>query len=103
MKYGAGGQDTPLLRRLVRFHNLSVESGVLVVSIEKYSPAQRVGLIEGDVIVGFDDQPVRGIDDLHRLLTEQKVGSRLPLTIIRGSDKRTIDIVPEEAADRSAD
>jgi S1-C subfamily serine protease len=93
---GVGGQDTPLRRQLVRYHNLTVESGVLVVSIEPHSPAQRAGLAEGDVIVGFGDQAVGGIDALHRLLTHDQVGQRLPLTIIRRNDKLTIDIVPEE-------
>ncbi len=94
---GVGGQDTPLRRQLVRYHNLTVESGILVVSIEPRSPAQRAGLIEGDVIVGFGDQAVGGIDGLHRLLTHDRVGQRAPLTIIRRNDKLTIDIVPEES------
>ncbi len=80
-------QDTPLRRQLVRYHNLSVEPN---------SPAQRAGLIEGDVIVGFGDQVVGGIDALHRLLTHEQVGQRSPLTIIRRNDKLTINIVPEE-------
>ncbi len=94
---GVGGQDAPLHRRLVRFHDLSAETGVLVVSVEPHSPAQRAGLIEGDVIVGFADQPVVRIDDLHRLLTDERVGQRLPLTIIRRNDKLTLNIVPEES------
>jgi S1-C subfamily serine protease len=93
---GVGGQDAPLRRQLVRHHNLTVESGVLVVSIEPQSPAQRAGLMEGDVIVGFEDQTVGGIDTLHRLLTHERVGQRAPLTIIRRNDKLTINIVPEE-------
>jgi len=93
---GVGGQDTPLHRRLVRFHDLPDESGVLVASVEPHSPAQRAGVIEGDVIVGFADQPIARIDDLHRLLTEEQAGRRSPLTIIRRNDKLTLNIVPEE-------
>jgi S1-C subfamily serine protease len=93
---GVGGQDTPLRRQLVRYHNLTVESGILVVSIEPQSPAQRAGLIEGDVIVGFGDQAVGGIDALHRLLTHEQVGQRSPLTIIRRNEKLTLNVVPEE-------
>ncbi len=94
---GLGGQDTPLHRRLVRFHDLPNESGVLVASVEPHSPAQRAGLTEGDVIVGFADQPVARIDDLHRLLTEERAGQRLPLAIIRRSEKLTLNIVPVES------
>ncbi len=74
-----------------------IESGVLVVSVEANSPAQKTGLLEGDVIVGFADQPVAGIDDLHRLLTERQVGVRSTLTIIRRSEKVVLEITPEES------
>jgi S1-C subfamily serine protease len=94
---GVAGQNVPLLRRLARFHNLSVESGILVASIEPGSPAQRAGLIEGDVIVGYNDQPIGGIDDLHRQLTETQVGTRSLLTILRGTGKLVLHIIPEES------
>jgi S1-C subfamily serine protease len=95
---GVGGQDTPLRRQLVRYHGLPNESGILVVSIEPRSPAQRAGLIEGDVIVGFEDQTIGGIDALHRLLKHERVGQRSSLTILRRNDKLTLTIVPEESA-----
>ena len=94
---GVGGQNVLLPRRIIRFHNLPIESGVLVVSIEEYSPAQRAGLLEGDVIIGYDGQPISGIDDLHRLLTEKQIEVRSRLTIIRRSEKMILDIVPEES------
>jgi S1-C subfamily serine protease len=100
---GLGGQNVPLLRRFVRFFHLPVESGVLVVSVEENSPAQRAGLLEGDIVIGFDDQPVVGIDDLHKMLTEERVGVRAKLTILRRSEKLEIDIVPEESRIRGAD
>ena len=94
---GVGGQNVLLPRRIVRFHNLPIESGVLVVSIEKNSPAQMTGMLEGDVIVGYDGQPISGIDDLHRLLTEKQIGVRSQLTILRRSKKMIFDIIPEES------
>jgi S1-C subfamily serine protease len=94
---GLGGQNVPLLRRMVRFYHLRVESGILVVSIEENSPAQRAGLSEGDVIVGFDSQPIAGIDDLHRRLTDEKVGVRTKLTILRRTEKLDLLIIPEES------
>lgn len=97
---GVAGQNVPLPRRIVRFHNLPLESGASVVSIENNSPAQRAGLIEGDVIVGYDGQPISGIDDLHRLLTEMQIGLTSQLTIIRRSEKMVLNIVPEESKTR---
>ena len=97
---GLGGQNVQLHRRLIRFYRLPVESGILVVHVEKNSPAVRAGLSEGDVIIGFDGQPIGGIDDLHKVLTEEKVGVKTALTILRRSEKLTLEIVPEESKRR---
>jgi S1-C subfamily serine protease len=97
---GLGGQNVPLLRRIVRFYHLPVESGVLVVSLEENSPAKRAGLAEGDIIVGMDGQPVAGIDDLHRMLTEEKVGVKTTLMILRQTEKLNLSIIPEESKPR---
>jgi S1-C subfamily serine protease len=94
---GLAGQNVPLHRRLVRFHQLDVESGVLVVSIEDQSPAQKAGVQEGDLIVAYADQPIGGIDDLHRLLTGEQLGIGSPMTILRGTEKQVLWIVPEES------
>jgi S1-C subfamily serine protease len=94
---GVAGQDVPLLRRLVRFYNLPVERGVLAVNIERNSPAERAGLLEGDIIVGFAGEFVASIDDLHRLLTEKQVGVKSTLTVIRRSEKLLFEIVAAES------
>jgi S1-C subfamily serine protease len=93
---GLAGQNVTLPRRLVRFYNLPVSSAVLVVSSELDSPARRSGLLRGDLIIGFDGEPVAGIDNLHRLLTEERVGKRTPIEIIRRTDKLNLEIVPEK-------
>jgi S1-C subfamily serine protease len=98
---GIGGQNVPLLRRVVRFHKLSTESGIQVISVEKNSPAEKAGLSEGDIIVDFDGQPIKGIDDLHRLLTEKQIGVKLQLTVIRLTEKLVLDIVPRESKPRT--
>jgi S1-C subfamily serine protease len=94
---GVAGQDVPLPRRVMRFHNLPVGSGILVVAVEDGSPAQHAGVLEGDVIVAYDTQPIAGIDHLHRVLTEKQVGVRSSLTVIRKGEKRALAIVPEES------
>ncbi len=93
---GVAGQNVSLLRRVVRFYNLPMETGVLVALIEPNSPAARAGLSEGDVIVTFDNQPVGGIDDLHRLLTEERVGVRSEITVIRSKEKFQLTVFPNE-------
>lgn len=99
---GVGGQNVPLDRRLVRFHDLAVESGVLVLSTEPNSPAQQIGLLRGDVIVGFAGAEVAGIDDLHRHLTEETIGIPTHLLVIRGTEKLQLKITPEESQVREA-
>lgn len=94
---GVAGQTVPLHRRIVRFHRLPVESGMLVLSVEPKSPAERAGLRDGDVIVAYDNQPVPGIDELHRLLTHKQVGVLSPLVIIRRTEKITLEVVPAES------
>ncbi len=92
---GISGQNTPLHRRLVRYHGLAVETGVLVIATEANSPAQQAGLIQGDVIIGFEDSPIASIDDLHRRLTEDKIGVLTRLDVIRGTERLQVKVTPE--------
>ena len=97
---GLAGQNVPLPRRIVRYYDLAVDSGIFVVSFEANSPARKGGLREGDIIIGFDNHPTAGIDDLHKLLTEERIGRKSSLAVIRGTDKLTIDVTPEESQNR---
>jgi S1-C subfamily serine protease len=94
---GLGGQDVPLPRRVVRFHHLDKETAVMVSTVEEHSPAAQAGVQDGDLIVEFDGQSVGRVDDLHRLLTEQRVGASYPLTVLRRLEKVTLRITPREA------
>lgn len=96
---GVEAQTLPLHRRLVRFYDLPQESGVVVISVQKDSPAQRAGLRQGDVIVALDGKPVAGVDDLHRLLTDARVGVSSTLTVLRWTEKLQLQVVPEEVRD----
>jgi S1-C subfamily serine protease len=94
---GLAGQNVPLPRRIVRFYNLAVETGILVVSFEDISPARKAGVLTGDIIVGFDDHAIAGIDDLHKLLTEERIGGKSSLVVIRRTEKLNIEVMPEES------
>jgi S1-C subfamily serine protease len=91
---GVAGQNVPLHRRVVRFHGLANESGVLVVSVEPNSPAARAGLHDGDLIVAYGEHPVAGVDDLHRLLTEEQAGVGAAITILRDLKKQILQVEP---------
>jgi len=94
---GVSAQTAPIHRRLVRYYDLLKETGVIVLSSEPDSPARRAGLREGDVIVALDGQPVAGVDDLHRVLSDVRAGGRSVLTVLRGTERLLVGIVPEEA------
>ncbi len=100
---GLGGQNVLLHRRLVRFYRLPIESGVLVVSVEDNGPGQKAGLRQGDIVIGFDGRPIEGIDELHKVLTEEMVGVKKKLTLLRNSEKLDLDIMPEESKTRNED
>ncbi|MCI0532463.1 MAG: trypsin-like peptidase domain-containing protein, partial [candidate division Zixibacteria bacterium] len=98
---GITGQTVPLLRKFIRFYNLQKETGILVVAIEPASPAEKSGLLEGDILVGFDHKVISGIDDLHRLLTHERVGIKSTLAVIRGTHKLELPVVPTENKPRA--
>ena len=93
---GVAGQNVPVHQRVARFHRLELDRGILVVGIEPNSPAQRSGLREGDVMVGFKGEAIATIDELHKRLVASEVGVVSPLTILRHTEKLELFIVPEE-------
>lgn len=93
---GISGQTVPIHRRVVRFYDLAMETGALVLAIEENSPAKRAGLQSGDIVIALEGQPVAGVDDLHRLLTEVRVGVSCALTVLRWTEKLELKVVPEE-------
>ncbi|HTR41855.1 MAG TPA: trypsin-like peptidase domain-containing protein, partial [Pseudomonadales bacterium] len=92
---GVMGQNVPIHRRVVRFHRLAAEYGVMVAGTEPGSPGRRAGLLEGDVIVAFAGEPVSSIDELHRHLVADVIGVPTTFTIIRHTEKLDLIITPE--------
>ena len=93
---GVSAQTVPIHRRVVRFYDLPKETGVVALSVEEKSPAQSAGVREGDVIVALEGHPVAGVDDLHRVLTDVRVGVSCSLTVLRRTEKLELKVVPEE-------
>jgi S1-C subfamily serine protease len=97
---GVAGQNVPIHRRVVRFYNLPVDTGVLVVSIEKNSPAAKTGIREGDVIVAFNSEPIGSIHELHRRLMAEQIDVESKILILRHTEKLELSIIPAEVAQR---
>jgi len=94
---GVAGANVELAPHVGRHFDLANTRAVRVESVQDGGPAARAGLQKGDLIVGFAGQSVNGIDDLHRLLTAGRIGTSLPLVVLRGALKLERSIVPAEA------
>ena len=94
---GVAGQQTPIPRLLSRTYGIAAASGVLVTTIEPKSPAAAAGIEEGDVILAFAGVPTTGVDDLHRLLTDERIGTRTDMTILRRGRLTNLAISPAES------
>jgi S1-C subfamily serine protease len=93
---GLAGQNVPLLRRVTRFHGLNQAEAVLVTFLEPGGAAASAGIREGDLIVAFDGQAMQTLDDLHRALTEARIGTTVGIVVLRGAERREIDVQVEE-------
>jgi S1-C subfamily serine protease len=93
---GMAGFDLAPDSHLIKSWNLAREKGILVVQVKDNGPADRAGLMRGDVIVAFEGHEVGGIDDLHRQLSEDRIGLKSELSVLRGSEKVSLEVVPEE-------
>jgi S1-C subfamily serine protease len=89
---GIAGQDVPLLTRVVRFHRLTQRSGVLAIAVEPRGAAAAAGLRDGDIIVSLDQQSITSIDDFSRLLTADRIGTKLILGVLRGAERIDLQV-----------
>ena len=94
---GVGGQNVKIHRRVVRYHNLPHDTGLLVVSVEPRSPAAAAGLREGDIIIALNNQPIMGADDLQKHLTEEKIAQKAVATLLRYNEKLDVEVTPLES------
>ena len=93
---GVGGQQTPIPRALARANQIAAASGVVVASVERGSPAAVAGIEEGDVILSFAGTPTTGVDDLHRLLTDERIDVAETIVVLHRGLRRERIITPRE-------
>jgi S1-C subfamily serine protease len=97
---GVGGATIPLSRRAVLFHGLGAGAGVRVESIEPGGAARQAGIEPGDVIIGYDGENVAGVDELHRLLSAERIGKNTKVTLLRRTQKLNLPITASELPPR---
>ncbi len=93
---GIVAQSRPIGRRVQRHFSLSSGTVVEVTSVEKDGPAQRAGLLSGDLIIRINGIPITGVDDIHRILSGLPEGPTLSITILRRLKQIEISMVPGE-------
>jgi serine protease Do len=91
---GIAGGARPLPPRVAA--TLGRDRAIEVVEVVDGSPAATAGLRPEDLVVGVDGVPVRGVDDLQRLMTEDRIGVTCSLEIVREGRARTVDLTPRE-------
>jgi len=77
--------------------------GLIILSVEPDSPANRAGLALGDVLVGFDAKPVTGLRDLRDILTEEAIGKASRVKILRGGKVEELSIIPGTAPEKECE
>ncbi len=80
---------------------LAQPGGVLVEVVHEGSAASRAGLMNGDIVVEFDGERVRGVRHFTRLVRETPPGRSVRSTIVRSGSRRDVDITPQ-AEDRAS-
>lgn len=93
---GIAARQRPLDRRIARFHGLSKDIAVEILSVESQGPAGLAGLQVGDLIVAINGSAVQSVDDLHRFLSEWPIGKAVEIDIVRGQHRQGMQVVPRE-------
>ena len=96
---GVTGQGVALHRRLIRYYDLPSESGLLVLEVVQGEPAHRAGLRERDVLIRFAGKPIAGVDDLHRMLTDERNGVACEVEVVRGTELLKLVVTPRPRAE----
>jgi S1-C subfamily serine protease len=66
-----------------RYYSIPLERGVLITKVTDGSPAQRAGIIMGDIILKIDDKEIETIEDLLRFVHQRKAGEKVSITVFR--------------------
>jgi S1-C subfamily serine protease len=93
---GIVGQTVRFTRRQADRFRLAAPAAVLITGVEPGSPAASAGLAPRDLLLRVSSTPISGVDDLHRVLTEDRIETALELSILRGGTERQITVVPRE-------
>lgn len=93
---GIAGQLVNLSERMIAANKLNQRTGVYITEVVADAPAYNSKLHTGDIIVALEGKRVASIDDMHKLLTEETIGKKMPLGLLRNGYLQEIVAVPAE-------
>jgi S1-C subfamily serine protease len=93
---GIAAQQTAIPRRLRHAAGIAQERAVMVGSIEADGAAAHAGLKVGDILLALDGATIAGADDLVRALTGETINRTVALDVLRGTERLTLSLVPQE-------
>jgi len=99
--WGGGGyigvQLSDLTEQLASYFGVPGGEGVLITEVNKDSPAEKAGLMAGDVITGINDEEVSNYGDVKEIVSESDEGDKLKITIVRNKKEQSIEVTVAEA------
>ena len=93
---GASLQQIGLVPKLRTIHKLKNQQALFITEVENSSPAEKGGLLSGDIIYAFNDQLIETSDQLFKMLTGDKVGQFQYVSILRNNQKKELRVTPAE-------
>lgn len=94
---GITGQQVQLHTYVARALGLAQRSAVVVTELVPDGPAEDADLRQRDLILAIAGTPVMSVDDLHRFLSQNPVGEKYRLDILRGGERIAVTIIPRES------
>ena len=93
---GASLQQVGLVPKLRTIHHLKNQQALFITQVENNSPADKGGLMSGDIIYAFNDKMIETSDQLFKLLTGDKVGQFQYVSVLRNNQKKELRVTPAE-------
>ncbi|HEY4653518.1 MAG TPA: trypsin-like peptidase domain-containing protein [Cyclobacteriaceae bacterium] len=89
-------QEVPMNPKIARHYHLKNQKGLFITAIEPGSPASRSQLMEGDIIVSFNNKPVNSTQELFKALTHRDILTMTDVGVVRHTQLLTVTITPVE-------
>jgi S1-C subfamily serine protease len=93
----------PVPKEVAESTKMAQERGVMILRVEPESPAKKAGIAFGDIVVRFNDKTVTDVSDLPRLLTEDLIGKKTKIVVLRGEKLVELTITPTSAKEEESE